>query len=195
MAGSVESYKHKAAKAVVVEWLRTAAKAVGYDNYADLAGIGWRVNRGAPCWGVWDEYPIARDPKGHIVGESLVWDETGWERDIARAGNNDCDCDLNEICSHRVIHRAPSYDELRSLGYSPIVILDVAVQHKGCITYGIEIVHRHDVDDQKAALLEEHGGDICVLTVDAEWVLRQVAPPKKWRSLAAYGQGRYRAVG
>lgn len=57
---SVESYKHKAAKQVLVQWLRVAAESAGYDEYAKLWGLSWRVNRSAPEWGVLEEYPISK---------------------------------------------------------------------------------------------------------------------------------------
>ncbi len=152
MSNSLESYAHKAAKAVVVSWLRGAAREVGWDQSASVAGLFWRVNRGAPCWGIWEEYPFIGD--GNDC--HCVWDERGWPDD-----------------------RTPTRDELIKKGTPPVAIADIAVQHKGMIIYAIEIVHRHPLTDQKRDFLFRL--DCTTLVVSARWVLNQVAPPSRFR--------------
>lgn len=68
---SHESYAHHTAKTIFAGWLRTAAENAGYDEYANFAGIEWRVNRPSPLWGVYEEYPLLHD-------DSVVWDEQGY---------------------------------------------------------------------------------------------------------------------
>lgn len=168
---SRESYKHKAAKAVVIGWLRAAAAAAGYDGSATTCNLSWRVNRRGPEWGVWDEYPIALDPDGTRVGDRLLWDETDWWQG---AWSTPCVCEPFILCECRP-YRPPSYEALLAMRYRPLAILDIAVQHKGAILYGIEIVHTSAPSAEKVAILDDLACQTLVL--DAEWVLRQVAPP------------------
>lgn len=143
---SVESYMHKAAKAVVAGWFREVAEQAGYDNYANCLGRWWRVNRRGPGWGVWEEYPVLADG----FGLEQVWDETD--------------------CKH------PGYEYLKSIGTPPRVILDVAIQHKGMVILGIEIVHRHDISASKIEFLRESPLQD-LYRVPAKWVLSQVKRP------------------
>ena len=58
----VESYKHQFAKATLADWLREIADG-NVDDYVGIDPVRWRVNRGAPNFGVWTEYPIAINKK------------------------------------------------------------------------------------------------------------------------------------
>lgn len=100
---NIESHAHRHAKELLLLWLRIEAHAVGYDGHAGFCGLGWRVNRPAPSWGIWTEYPILADG----CGANPVWDEAddAW-RD-----------------------RPPTFDELRERGEYPAVVLDIAIQH------------------------------------------------------------------
>lgn len=149
---SVESYKHKHAKAILSGWLRDGAV---FDDYTSLAPLSWRVNRGAPHFGIWEEYPIAKNGRDWI-GIWPVWDEYGddWQE------------------------RPPTYAELSDLGMPPSVIFDVAVQHKGSLIFGIEIVHRHGITPRKSRLLREFGPFLQVYTIPAEWIMCQVGKPE-----------------
>lgn len=158
---SVESYAHKAAKAVVVGWLRAEGEKAGDDHYVsnDILGVHWRVNRPGPCWGIWEEYPVLSDGTGILP----VWDEIG---------------DGHE-------GRPPTFKELVDAATPPAVIFDIAVQHKGQIQYAIEIVHKHDIGAQKAELLARLEDRPHILVLPAQWVLRQIGvprkfPPKEW---------------
>lgn len=182
---SLESYKHKAAKAVVVGWLRDAAAQVGCQGQAKVAALRWRVNRGAPGYGVWEEYPIAYDRDGHLIGDAAVWDETAWWADPALPFRGPCQCEPFILCECGGPDRPPTYDELIAMRYRPHVIFDVAVQHKGALRIGIEIVHTAAPSAEKQSVFEELGCEVYVL--DAEWVLRQVGPPRRLVVLAAYG--------
>lgn len=154
----VESYKHKFAKAILLGWLRDGAV---YDKHQEFGLVGggvlqWRVNRGAPHFGVWEEYPITRD-------FSYVWDEE-W------------DGDGDSLWTER----PPTYDELLARNTPPTVIFDIAIQHKGNILYAIEVVHRHGLDDRKKAIIKELFGEhFSVFTVPAEWIMCQVERPSK----------------
>jgi len=119
-----ESHAHRLAKTLFAGWLRDSASSVGRDGYAGFAGIGWRVNRGPPTWGIWEEYPFC-DLSG------IVWDEI----------------DDRWLC------QPPSYDQLIAMGRPPFAIVDVAVQHKGMIAYAVEIMHKHECDEKKLTIL------------------------------------------
>lgn len=145
---SVESHAHRQAKALLAKWLREAAAAVGRDGHADFAGLSWRVNRGGPHYGVWQEYPILDDG----IGLSPVWDET-----------------------HERWHSSPpSFDDITATGECPACVIDIAVQHKGDIAYAIEVVHKHRCDDRKIAFLTQR---LTLLEIPAYWVLGQVDRP------------------
>ena len=201
--GSVESYAHKAAKAAVVSWLRDAAV---LDEWVKAAGISWRVNRGAPWFGIWEEYPV-------VNGEDCcVWDESGWWRDLEGVRIHRSRQLAHALCnigwhtlkgfyrsySGRIVEDfwreddwisqqeapwlqgrqpIPTYDELIEMGTPPQVILDVAVQHKGCITAGIEIVHKHGLTNKKREYLRQL--NCTTYVVPADWVLAQVRPPDR----------------
>lgn len=138
----------------MIGWLRDAAAAVGLDNAAHLGSIGWRVNRAGPAWGVWAEYPLCSGMLG------MVWDECGDGVDL-----------------HPQWSLAPpSLEDLRAVGLMPRAILDIAIQHKGSIAYGIEIVHKHPIDDAKLAYLH-YDTCITVIEIPAYWVLGQVGVP------------------
>lgn len=188
---NIESYKHKAAKAVVVGWLRDAAAQVGFDGHASIAGLSWRVNRYGPGFGVWSEYPIAVDPDGRRVGDTVVWDETSWWADPRLPFCGPCQCEPFILCSCGGPGRPPTYDELLAMRYRPLVIFDLAVQHKGALRYAVEIVHRSPPSNEKRELLSALACETFVL--DAEWVLRQVGPPARLVALEVFGSGPWRA--
>ena len=157
---SVESYAHKAAKAVLVGWLREAAEADNEDRGVNFCGVSWRVNRRGPHYGVWEEYPLI-NRNGAGTGDFPVWDE--WDQE----GN--------------WIDRPPTYRECLEMGFPPKVILDVAVQHKGAIVHGFEIVHRHGITPEKRAFLKD--ARVKVHVVEADWVLRQICVPQILQSI------------
>jgi hypothetical protein len=151
---SVESYKHKFAKETVARWLRSQCKR---DEYADLPPVSWRVNRGAPHFGVWIEYPVCLNHRNEIVGLCPVWDEAGpWE------------------------DHPPSYEDVLALSLTPILIFDLAIQHKGWIYAAIEIVHTNGISEKKLEYLKRvraENGHLDVFVVDADWVLSRIERP------------------
>lgn len=153
----MESYKHKFAKETLAGWFREISD---LDEYVGLSPIRWRVNRGGPNFGVWTEYPICLNNKNDIVGRS-AWDEEHFYSWMPEG------VEFND--------RPPTYDETIKLGLLPIAILDVAIQHKGYIVYGIEVVHRNDVSKIKFEYLNRIG--IPIYRVDADWVLSRVKRP------------------
>jgi hypothetical protein len=183
MSGSVESYAHKAAKAAVVDWLRSGAV---YDQNRTAAGLSWRVNRGEPWFGVWEEYPILNE---NDVSD-LVWDETQWWRALEmKRGLLGMPADGESYYSHKDCQwlkgrqPIPTFDELYEMGRPPRVILDVAVQHKGRIVLGIEIVHKHGLHEAKRQFLKRV--KLPVYVVRADWVLNQVRPPSRLKVIEA----------
>ena len=145
-----ESYAHSTAKTLLLGWLRGSAERAGLDGVADFCGIAWRVNRGAPAWGVFDELPILANGSG----ASPVWDEI----------------------SERWTERPPTYDEVVESGSRPMAIADIAIQEKGRVVIAIEVRHKHPVDDRKRGFLRQHGVE--VFEIPAYWALGQIDRPE-----------------
>lgn len=150
-SASVESHAHRLAKKLMTGWLRQTASETGRDGHADFCGIGWRVNRPPPHFGIWLEYPFADLPS-----ITDVWDER----------------------SERWSSRPPTYAELAALNLRPRAIVDIAVQHKGRIAWAIEIVHKHPVDEAKLDFLRTRT-DLTLIEIPAYWVLGQVDRPSE----------------
>ena len=151
---NVESYMHLHAKRVLAGWLRSAAADHGYGEYVTWGPFNWRVNRGPDHYGVWEEYPITKDSL------SFVWDEQTFQGD-----------------ENAFARRCPTYDECGAMGGYPLAILDLAIQHKGFIPYGIEIVHKNDVSDRKLQKLQGVCRGTQVYRVPAHWIMGQVGIP------------------
>ena len=67
-----------------------------------------------------------------------------------------------------------------ALGFTPIVIFDIAIQHKGWIYAAVEIVHANGISERKFDYLERiraENGQLDVYVVDADWVLSRVKRP------------------
>lgn len=164
----MESYKHKFAKSVLAGWLREVASG-NNDAYVKLDPVNWRVNRGAPHFGVWEEYPIVLTEKNEVVGVNPVWDEV-----------HDA---MGVNFTQGVFYRdaPPTYEDLIALGHLPITIFDVAIQHKGLIVYGFEVVHRNDVSNVKMEYLERitRFYHLPVYRVSADWILSRCGRPAR----------------
>jgi len=156
------SYLHKSAQDTVIEWLREAAERVGHDEQASFGPISWRVNRPAPTWGVFAEYPIIECMCDEHVP---AWDEYPmWPMRAPK------------VVKEGIL---PTLAELSRAGAPPLAIVDIAIQHKGVISDVIEIVHTHDLTAKKVALLSDRAR-VRVWRVDAQWVLRQTAEPQEF---------------
>jgi hypothetical protein len=154
--GGLESHAHRLAKELMVKWLRDVAASVGHDNYAKFCGLSWRVNRGGPHWGIHAEVPVLQG----ATGINPVWDEV-------LEDPHDPD---EWICC------PPSYRDLANRGSYPQCVIDIGIQHKGCVIYAIEIEHKHPCGSEKIAFLRQH--ILCdILIVPAYWVLGQVSVP------------------
>jgi len=164
---NLESYAHKAAKAVVCEWLRTDKENCG--------PLRWSSNRSYP-YGVWEEYPMLNNDRG-IHSSHCVWDEELYPDNWPN----------NNIVGDWVHERPPTLKELRALGYSVkgSLIADIAIQHKGSIIYAIEITHKHGLSRAKKDMYIDAG--IGFIELDATWVLSQIGIPDKWICLTGYG--------
>jgi hypothetical protein len=187
---SVESYMHRYAKSVLAGWLREwAAKSedAGFqcDAFRDWAPFSWRVNRGPPHYGVWEEWPIIGDR-----GVTEVWDETAWPwwvqglvpPSIFGDDVDDYKMTPEDVACERLLNaRPPTFDELVRIKLAPTAILDVAIQHKGALSIGFEVVHRHDVSDQKLKLLQKlERNSVQIYTVPADRILKQVGMPERF---------------
>lgn len=159
----VESYKHKFAKAVLADWLRSA---IDENCYIEIPPVQVRTNRGPPFCGVYEEYPICLDGKNRIVGAAPIWDE-------------DCWTVAGETVSGwgRV---PPTYDECVANELLPIVIFDLMLIHKGAASIGFEVVHKNDISKIKRDYIDrirQESSYITVYRIEADWILSQVKRP------------------
>lgn len=171
----MESYKHKFAKEQLQRWF---IESVGKGKYPDSGGIppfSFQPNRNMPQ-GVWLEYPVCVDAKNDFLyGIEMVWDE------ICEPEHNEWrgeDGPPAAIWTRE--HRPPTYDECIARGWLPLVVFDVALQHKGGIIAGIEVVHKHDVDAKKREYLRRicGAGMTSAYRIEADWILSQCGAPK-----------------
>lgn len=143
-----ESFQHHAAKQLFASWLRQTAEPAG-DAWVDFCGIAWRVNRGAPHYGVMEEYPLT-------ISQATVWDE----QDVFFMKNE-----------------WPTYEWMKRNSKEKFRIADIAIQHKGWITEIIEIVHKSDVSSEKLDFYRQQAFHPAVYAIPAQWIMGQVTIP------------------
>ncbi len=152
----VESYLHKAAKDVVLGWLRAAAeKADSGMDWFEVRPVRCRTNRAGPGFGIWPEWPITQ--KGPGFGAEFVWDEV-WPIEGEPAPNAP----------------PPTPAEVMAAGYRLAAVIDIGVMHKGRLGCAVEIVHKHPVPQWKRDLLASY--DVPLVEVCALAVLKQIEP-------------------
>lgn len=144
-----ESFAHHAAKKIFLEWLRESAKHAVNEG-ASFCDIEWRVNRGSPEYGVFDEYPLTKD-------FTVVWDET----------------------EHVFEKGYPDYDWMAKNHGKGFRIADIAIQHKGMISHIIEIVHKNGLSEEKEDFYYSLPFQPTVYAIPSHWILSQVAKPTK----------------
>jgi hypothetical protein len=145
---SVESYAHKAAKSVVMQWLANAEDHMG-DIYASCLNTAWFADDFGEHF--WQEYPVLTDG----TGLNPDWRFHRGYRPGA----------------------VPDLEVLKGEGLWPEYIFDVAVADCGYIRTGIEIVHKNPPSQKKLAFLKKnHLTELLILP--ARWVLGQIAPPE-----------------
>lgn len=140
---------HRAAKEVVVRWMREVGEAAGCENWAKFGSVSWRANREGPAWGVWMEYPFTEGGGGRWP----VWDE--WE------------------CGFEDAPPAPAW--CKAEGLKIICVADIALQHKGDIGTVIEVVHRNPVSAAKRRFYDAQGFHL--YEISASWVMKQTKRP------------------
>lgn len=146
----ISQKKIELAKDVLVSWLRDAAK----NNNGCFGWLSWQVNRGEPTYAVYKDYPLIKDVLFHQDGYVQAWDEM-----ISEHGSD-----------------VPSVFAILKLGYPVAGFIDVAIQEKGAIVYGFEIVDNSNPVQQRQSLLKKLDAEIYV--VDASWILRQSSIPE-----------------
>lgn len=160
-----ESYKHAAARTVVADWLNEVEVMDGvevlFEHQSPYGGFRvtnqyWRPNRGALI-----EVPVTYDDVRD--GYAYAWDER------------------MDGVKHRHV---PTYDQCVSAGYDVAMVFDIAVYHKGCISFAVEICHRHPVSFWKEDVIREFS--VPVYEMDAEWVLQQQERPLRLRAGRAW---------
>jgi hypothetical protein len=128
------------------------------DNYFEVT----TTNRKS---GVYLEYPVCEIDESDTI--HVVWDEQG--------------VDIDEF--------VPTYSQcVKLFDVTPICILDIAIIHKGTITFGIEICHTNPTPSWKIDKLKKLGLDK-LIEIDASWVLNQVGPPKELKYKSLIGDG------
>jgi len=158
-----ESYKHKSAKKVFIDWCEKKKYDGEYINFntnftqdGNPVDISWRSN-----WaGVVEEYPIVIDEKKRInsVNSNIMEDHL--------LGGDAQECVV------------PTFEQLKKKGIYPIAIVDLVPIHKGSPSYFIEICHKNPVSSEKVKKLEE-AGVVNLIEIDADWILNQVNVPDK----------------
>jgi hypothetical protein len=171
--GGTESYKHRFAKETLAKWFRDASNEQGY---AGITPIRARSNRASGSLGVWTEYPICIDKDNNLIGALPVWDESAWDgSEITDEAGRIVGLKPDSLLEVR----PPTYAECLDMGFLPVVIFDVLIQHKGGLGVAVEVVHRNGISPTKADYLRrirrETGVD--VWTIDADWILSQVGRP------------------
>lgn len=98
-----------------------------------------------------------------------VWEEFPFIKDTSEPVQN-------------MLNYAPSYEEMKAYGVSPIAVADIAIEHKGMIIYAIEIVHKHDISNWKIARLKKlrHALEMEIWRVEAHWILGQIGKPESF---------------
>lgn len=178
----MESYKHQFAKETLASWCREVA-AADIDrgpNPLMFENVYWRTNRGAPGWGIWVEYPVCLNRQNEIVGLDPVWDESNWDKSEIYGDPPD-NIYLSVKEGSLLNQRPPTYDEVIAMGLTPILIFDVAIQHKGTIIHAFEVVHKNGISDTKLEYLKRacRYSSLQVYTIDADWILSRVKCPEK----------------
>lgn len=158
-----ESYKHYHAKKILASWLRD--KEV-FGNWAQLGDIAWRSNRDGPYYGVFEEYPIVEG-----IGTN-VWDERNWWEG-----------------EEYPIKTYPDYAWMKENYKGPFKIADIAVQHKGWISYIIEITHTNPLSEEKLEFYKDICPEATIYEIPADWVLDKLEAPKEIpKKFKRYGQ-------
>lgn len=155
----MESYKHLYAKETLARWLADPQQ--DFIDFRNASG-GGPFGRG-----VFVEYPFCLDDANKLHGET-PWSE-GYSHSFPWRGDN-----------------APTYDECLQMGLVPIAIFDIAIHHKGFICDAFEIVHKHDLTDDKAMYIDRikaETGLRAVYGLSADWILSQIKRPKKLKHL------------
>lgn len=155
----MESYKHLFAKQTLARWLADPDQ-----RYLIFDGA---TGGGPYGGGVFVEHPFCLDIEGKLHGLE-PWHETG----------------LNGTTSFE--NDVPTYQQCLDAKLLPICIFDVAVRYRGIIRFAFEIVHKHDLTDEKRAYIKrilQESYLAFVYGLDADWVLSQVRPPKKIKTI------------
>lgn len=172
-----ESYKHYYAKQVLQSWL-LAAK-----------GRFFSLRWSAKGQRIYQEYPLLL-----VNGQAThgLYDEC-----FDEIPSKLCDCPvlyrnlllssaLNP-CEHRFSRsdNIPSRIELLELKCKLGAIVDLAICDGGRLKYIFELVHTNPCSPMKRKLLLNYAQrfDAVVYEVDADYVLRQVCSPERWRGV------------
>lgn len=144
-----ESYKHKAAKEVLQNWLKDKKK-------EKWGGDGVHL-----------EYPLIPAMKKEHFGSLVGYNcHTGDER-------------YDYYCEVTSGDFNPTYKQCIQNNDIPIAVLDIAVVYKGNLFEGFEVYHTHLVDENKKKKITEltKGKWFDLYEISAETILRQTKAP------------------
>ena len=146
-----ESYIHKCAKNVLMEWAKD--EELKFTDGIYEWSWWWRSNRTDPFF---LEYPIIVNDEIDTVSQNV--DE------LIHYGSSYSD----GIC--------PTFEECKKNNMFPSAIVDVVASHKGTPLYFIEICHKNPVSHKKLKNLIKCGvRDL--IEIDAYWILKQTKKP------------------
>jgi hypothetical protein len=163
-----ESYKHKCAKEIVKGWIDSKLEIpTNYETNSSVYKLGSQSrNRDE----VWLEYPVGYYKENDYNSLDCMFDEH-WDECAGYTR-------IGEECVETNYNPVPTYKQCMKNNFNVVAVLDIAVQHKGCIFQGIEICHKNPVSDKKVQKLKEIGLNELV-EIDADWVLNQIGIPKE----------------
>jgi len=150
-----ESYIHKCAKNVLMEWAEDEELKFtdGNINFQ----WSWRSNRTDPFF---LEYPIIVNDRINSV-ENNIDEMMHWGK-----------------VYESVSGKCPTFEECKKRKLFPCAIVDVVAVHKGTPQYFIEICHKNPVSYKKFKNLYENGVRN-LIEIDANWILKQTKKPDR----------------
>lgn len=158
-----ESFAHKAAKELLREWL--VEQWGGVDEllgcgipFETESGHKYSLSDARPDF-VFLEYPITASFP-YLIDEM------------------DCDTSEKTTCGYRSMDEYCPCISCKFFNKKSILaVADLAVEHKGTVTYVFEIVHKSSCPDWKKDLYKKNSSLVAVLEISAQHILGQIERP------------------
>jgi len=177
-----ESYKHKLAKELLISWFESEREFVCYKfKINDMNDtIVFRKNH------FFVEYPVVICEKFDSLGN--IWNEMYdyyCKDEFCDHKNDNCYEIKNKndfvYDTAKLYTPSPSHEWCIRNNFYPKIIFDIAISHKGCIAYGIEIVNTNGISEKKKNNIQDAiqiSPCKAVLEISADWILKQTEKPK-----------------